>query len=73
MSAIDRYLVGSNRLLYYVNPMDDRNTRAPWGCLGALWMAGAGCLSWQVLHEFYWNTMRKMRVEAMRARDVVAD
>jgi predicted nucleic acid-binding protein len=41
--------------------------------LEALWMAGAGCLSWQVLHEFYWNAVRKMRVELARAREIVED
>ena len=41
--------------------------------LEALWMAGAGCLSWQVLHEFYWNAVRKMRLEPARAREIVED
>jgi len=35
--------------------------------------AGAGYLSWQVLHEFYWNAVRKMRLEPARARDIVED
>jgi len=36
-------------------------------------MAGAGRLSWQVLHEFYWNAVRKMRLEPARAREIVED
>lgn len=34
-------------------------------------MQGAGRLSWQVLHEFYWNSVRKMRLEASAARQIV--
>src|ERR1019366_797636 len=41
--------------------------------LEALWMAGAGRLSWQVLHEFYWNAVRKMRLEPAQAREIVED
>jgi len=34
---------------------------------------GAGCLSWRVLHVFYWNAVRKMRLEPARAREIVED
>jgi hypothetical protein len=30
--------------------------------LEVLWTAGTGRLSWQVLHEFYWNAVRKIRL-----------
>jgi predicted nucleic acid-binding protein len=36
-------------------------------------MGGTGRLSWQVLHEFYWNAVRKMRLEPAKAREVVED
>jgi predicted nucleic acid-binding protein len=73
MRAVDRYFVDSNLLLYYVDPLDaGKQTRAAeW--LEALWKTGAGCLSWQVLHEFYWNAVRKMGLEPARAREIVED
>jgi predicted nucleic acid-binding protein len=73
MSAADRYFVDSNLLLYYVDPVDARKQARAMEWLEALWMAGAGCLSWQVLHEFYWNAVRKMRLEPARAREIVED
>ena len=36
-------------------------------------MAGAGRLSWQVLHEFYWNSVKKMRLSPAKAREMVED
>jgi len=73
MSAVDRYFVDSNLLLYYVDPVDSLKQARAMEWLNALWMAGAGCLSWQVLHEFYWNAVRKMRLDPARARDIVED
>ena len=73
MSAGDGFFVDSNVLLYYVDPVESgkRLRAAEW--LEALWMAGSGRLSWQVLHEFYWNAVRKMRLEPDRAREIVED
>ena len=73
MSAADRFFVDSNLLLYYVDPVESRKQARATEWLEALWMAGAGCLSWQVLHEFYWNAVRKMRLEPARARQIVED
>jgi predicted nucleic acid-binding protein len=73
MSVVDRYFVDSNLLLYYVDPADSRKQARAAEWLEALWVAGAGCLSWQVLHEFYWNAVRKMRLEPVRAREIVED
>ena len=73
MSVADRFFVDSNLLLYYVDPVDSGKQARAVEWLGALWMAGAGCLSWQVLHEFYWNAVRKMRLEPARAREIVED
>jgi predicted nucleic acid-binding protein len=36
-------------------------------------MTGAGRLSWQVLHEFYWNAVKKMRMAPASAREMVED
>jgi predicted nucleic acid-binding protein len=36
-------------------------------------MGGAGRLSWQVLNEFYWNAVRKMRLDSADARQIVDD
>ena len=50
---------------------DERQRAAEW--LDHLWMAGTGRLSWQVLHEFYWNAVRKMRLDRADAREIVED
>jgi predicted nucleic acid-binding protein len=73
MSAGEGFFVDSNVLLYYVDPVEPekRARAAEW--LEALWMAGTGRLSWQVLHEFYWNAVRKMRLEPAMARGIVED
>lgn len=65
--------VDSNLLLYYVDPVDafKQGRAADW--LNHLWMTGAGRLSWQVLHEFYQNSVKKMRLEPEKAREVVED
>jgi|SRR5580658_289755 hypothetical protein len=73
MSAADRYFVDANLILYYVDPLDSRKQARATEWLEALWVAGAGCLSWQVLHEFYWNAVRKVRLEPARAREIVED
>ena len=73
MSVAERYFVDSNLLLYYVDPVDSRKQARAAEWLEALWAAGAGCLSWQVLHEFYCNAVTKMRLEPARASEIVAD
>ncbi len=73
MRAADRFFVDSNVLLYYVDPVDSRKQVRATEWLEALWLAGAGRRSWQVLHEFYWNAVRKMRLEPARAREIVED
>lgn len=73
MSGADAFFIDSNVPLYYVDPAEDakRERAADW--LNHLWMAGAGRLSWQVLHEFYWNAVRKMRLDSADARKMVED
>lgn len=73
MSAGDAFFVDSNVLLYYVDPVETAKRVRATEWLEALWMAGTGRLSWQVLHEFYWNAVRKMGLDPVRAREIVED
>ena len=73
MSADDAFFVDSNLLLYFVDPLKagKRLCAAEW--LERLWTTGAGRLSWQVLHEFYWNSVKKMGLKPSAAREMVED
>jgi len=73
MNAADGFFVDSNVLLYYVDPVNTAKADAAARWIEALWMAGAGRLSWQVLHEFYWNAVRKLRMTPSSARGMVQD
>lgn len=73
MSAGEVFFVDSNLLLYCVDPVNSEKQARAMEWLDHLWMEGAGRLSWQVLHEFYWNAVRKMRMEPARAREMVED
>ncbi|HKX00683.1 MAG TPA: PIN domain-containing protein [Bryobacteraceae bacterium] len=71
MSAVERFFVDTNVLLYAADPADPskRETATLW--LTALWKHAAGRISWQVLHEFYVNAVRKMQVSVPKARATV--
>jgi len=74
MNAADGgFFVDSNLLLYSVDPVDPvkRARASEW--LETLWITGTGRLSWQVLHEFYWNAVKKMRLSPASAREIVED
>jgi predicted nucleic acid-binding protein len=73
MSESEGFFVDSNVLLYSVDPVESGKQVRATEWLEALWMAGAGRLSWQVLHEFYWNAVKKMRLEPSKARGIVED
>ena len=73
MNAGDGFFVDSNLLLYYIDPGDAAKRERATEWLEALWMAGSGRLSWQVLHEFYWNAVKKMRLQPAAAREIVED
>lgn len=73
MSAGDAFFVDSNVLLYYVDPVDSHKQARAMEWLDQLWITGAGRLSWQVLHEFYWNAIKKMHLEAEGARSIVEE
>jgi predicted nucleic acid-binding protein len=70
-AAADRFFVDTNVLLYSVDGTDAaKHVRArQW--MDALWNADSGRLSWQVLNEFYWNAVGKLKTPASRARENV--
>jgi predicted nucleic acid-binding protein len=73
MSAGDKFFVDTNVLLYSVDATLPGKQQAARLWINALWESGSGALSWQVLHEFYVNTVRKVRVPKKIARQLVED
>jgi predicted nucleic acid-binding protein len=73
MSGGDAFFVDSNLLLYYVDPKQHSKQARAGEWLETLWAAGTGRLSWQVLHEFYWNAIKKMGLAPDSARGIVED
>src|SRR5690242_5504194 len=71
MSADERFFVDTNVLLYSADPANPAKQQAAQFWLGTLWEQGAGSLSWQVLHEFYVNAIRKLKVPSTKARATV--
>jgi len=71
MRAGERFFVDTNVLLYSADPADAAKQRAARDWLKVLWESGSGRLSWQVLHEFYVNAVRKLRVRTEEARMTV--
>ncbi|HEY6391237.1 MAG TPA: PIN domain-containing protein [Bryobacteraceae bacterium] len=73
MSESDRFFVDTNVLLYSLDTSAPKKREAALLWLDALWANRAGVLSWQVLHEFYTNAVRKLRVPAKSARQLVEE
>lgn len=71
MSGADAFFADTNLLLYSVGTADSAKNRTAHAWVNALWSAGAGRLSWQVLHEFYVNAVRKAGLRADAAREHV--
>ncbi len=71
MSEAERFFVDTNMLLYSADAADARKQKAARLWLDILWAQGSGRLSWQVLHEFYANAIRKLRASRADARAVV--
>ena len=67
----DRFFVDTNVLIYIFDKHNAKKRSRANEWLDFLWQSGAGRLSWQVLHEFYVNAVRKAGVETKRARDVI--
>jgi len=73
MSGDDGFFVDSNLLLYFIDSSEPKKRDRAVDWLEKLWMSGAGRLSWQVLHEFYWNAVKKMDLPPAKAREIVED
>jgi predicted nucleic acid-binding protein len=73
MNGVDACFVDSNLLLYAIAPLEVEKRAVAGQWVAALWSAGTGRLSWQVLNEFYWNATRKLRVPVAVARSRVED
>jgi predicted nucleic acid-binding protein len=71
MNAAERFFVDTNILLYSADPADPAKQQAARLWLTVLWEQAAGCLSWQVLDEFYVNALRKLHSPSPRARSMV--
>jgi predicted nucleic acid-binding protein len=70
-AAADRFFVDTNVLLYSVDATDAAKHVRACQWMDALWNADSGRLSWQVLNEFYWNAVGKLKTPALRARENV--
>jgi predicted nucleic acid-binding protein len=68
----DRVFVDTNVLLYSFDIREPVKLGYAQKWLEFLWRTGDGRISWQVLHEFYANAVRKLGVPAPDARQVVA-
>jgi predicted nucleic acid-binding protein len=71
--SVEAFFVDSNVALYHADPFDRTKSARATEWLNHLWLAGAGRVSWQVLHEFYWNAVGKIRLDSAGARAVVED
>lgn len=56
-----RVFVDTNILLYAFDASAGAKRVRALGLLGELWRAGNGCLSVQILQEFYVNATRKLK------------
>jgi predicted nucleic acid-binding protein len=70
MSAV-RYFVDTNLLLYGLDEDAPLKATRAVDWLNYLWHTDAARVSWQVLHEFYWNATRKMGVPVEHTRNLV--
>ena len=68
----DSVFVDTNVLLYSFDSRDPVKYAKARNWVEYLWRTGAGRMSWQVLHEFYSNAVRKLGVPALEAREAVA-
>ncbi len=73
MPVADVFFVDTNVLLYAVDPVNTAKRERALEWLDRLWSEGGGRLSWQVLHEFYWNAVNKMKLDPESAREMVEE
>jgi|ERR1035441_1764292 predicted nucleic acid-binding protein len=70
-AAANCFFVDTNVLLYSVDASEAAKRARARQWMDALWATDAGRLSWQVLNEFYWNAVGKMKTPAVLARENV--
>lgn len=71
MNGSGKYFVDTNVLLYALDSKEPFKADAADAWLDYLWEFGGGSLSWQVVHEFYSNAVRKMQMNTELAREAV--
>jgi predicted nucleic acid-binding protein len=71
MNGARRYFVDTNVLLYLTDTTERERQAKARSWLTYLWECNCGALSWQVLHEFYANAVRKLGVPREDARFLV--
>ena len=71
MRGGERFFVDTNVLLYAVDPAVQEKQEAARQWLACLWNTASGSVSWQVLHEFYVNAIRKIGMPLAPARGVI--
>jgi predicted nucleic acid-binding protein len=68
----DRVFVDTNVILYSLDSRHPKKSEQARAWLDHLWSTGDGRISWQVLHEFYANAVRKLNMPATEAREAVS-
>jgi len=71
MTGESPVFVDTNVLLYSIDTADSHRCRVACRWMDSLWASRRGCISWQVLNEFYENAVRKFGVPPRSARGVV--
>ncbi|HEY1340391.1 MAG TPA: PIN domain-containing protein [Bryobacteraceae bacterium] len=66
-----RVFVDTNVLLYSLDSVNRAKQSAARRWLGELWESGSGCMSWQVLNEFYYNATVKLGASPAAIRSSV--
>jgi predicted nucleic acid-binding protein len=70
-SAASLWFVDTNLLLYTLDGTNSAKRAAACRWTDVLWQKRAGCVSWQVLNEFYANATGKLGAPASTVRTVV--
>jgi predicted nucleic acid-binding protein len=73
MSGSTEFFVDTNLLLYGIDLSEPRKRVAARTWIDALWRTSSAALSWQVIHEFYANALRKLRLPENEARELAVD
>ncbi len=71
--SVSLTFVDTNILLYACDHSEPAKQARAEALLNELWERRTGCLSIQVLQEFYVNATRKLRLEPSAARQIIED